>query len=176
MKRLSYVALVSSMLAACANPYELKLNSINMEAAQKPGVIQFSDPKLYKREALINERKGERTYLNKLLDKTENDDFKIEPEIVRELEKVQEANGDGYLSALEGGREVFAEVARGEIRSEKFDLNGLWAPWYTLHKLFAGLRRRGSPSTCRSSPTAHGAGGDVLPRRMARPHLRDPRR
>ena len=60
--------------------------------------------------------------------------------IVRELAVIQEANGDGYLGALEGGREAFAEVARGEIRSEKFDLNGLWSPWYTLHKLFAGLR------------------------------------
>jgi len=61
-------------------------------------------------------------------------------EIVRELQVIQEAHGDGYLGALEGGRKVFGEVSRGEIRSEKFDLNGLWAPWYTLHKLFAGLR------------------------------------
>ena len=61
-------------------------------------------------------------------------------EIVRRLAVVQAANGDGYLGALEGGREAFAEVARGEIRSEKFDLNGLWSPWYTLHKVFAGLR------------------------------------
>jgi DUF1680 family protein len=60
--------------------------------------------------------------------------------IVRELQAVQEANGDGYLGALEGGREAFAEVARGDIRSKPFDLNGLWSPWYTLHKLFAGLR------------------------------------
>ncbi len=61
-------------------------------------------------------------------------------DIVRQLAVVQEANGDGYLGALEGGRRAFAEVARGEIRSEKFDLNGLWSPWYTLHKVFAGLR------------------------------------
>jgi DUF1680 family protein len=60
--------------------------------------------------------------------------------IVRELQVVQDANGDGYLGALEGGREAFAEVARGDIRSKPFDLNGLWSPWYTLHKLFAGLR------------------------------------
>src|SRR5207248_9583848 len=25
-------------------------------------------------------------------------------------------------------------------RSAAFDLNGLWSPWYTLHKTFAGLR------------------------------------
>ena len=42
--------------------------------------------------------------------------------------------------AVEGAREVFAAVARGDIRSSGFDLNGLWVPWYTAHKLFAGLR------------------------------------
>ena len=60
--------------------------------------------------------------------------------IVRELKAVQDKHGDGYLSALEGGREAFARLARGEIRSAAFDLNGLWSPWYTLHKTFAGLR------------------------------------
>ncbi len=59
---------------------------------------------------------------------------------VAELRRAQLASGDGYLGALEGGRECFAAVSRGEIRSKGFDLNGLWAPWYTLHKLFAGLR------------------------------------
>ena len=39
-----------------------------------------------------------------------------------------------------GGEEAFADVAKGNIRSGGFDLNGLWSPWYTLHKTFAGLR------------------------------------
>ena len=60
--------------------------------------------------------------------------------LVREMKAVQEKNGDGYLGALEGGREKFNEVARGDIRSGGFDLNGLWAPWYVLHKIYAGLR------------------------------------
>ena len=60
--------------------------------------------------------------------------------LVRELAAVQAKHGDGYLSALEGGREAFAALSRGEIRSAAFDLNGLWSPWYTLHKTFAGLR------------------------------------
>jgi hypothetical protein len=60
--------------------------------------------------------------------------------VVRELETVQDKHGDGYLSALEGGREAFAALSKGDIRSAAFDLNGLWSPWYTLHKTFAGLR------------------------------------
>lgn len=60
--------------------------------------------------------------------------------LVDELALVQEAHGDGYLSALENLREAFARLTRGQIESQSFDLNGLWAPWYTLHKTFAGLR------------------------------------
>jgi hypothetical protein len=60
--------------------------------------------------------------------------------MVRELDLVQRKNGDGYLSALENGRDAFQRLSKGEIRSSSFDLNGLWSPWYTLHKTFAGLR------------------------------------
>ena len=60
--------------------------------------------------------------------------------MVRELKEVQDKNGDGYLSGLEGGRKCFEALARGEIRAASFDLNGEWSPWYTLHKTFAGLR------------------------------------
>src|SRR5437764_4488878 len=60
--------------------------------------------------------------------------------LVKEMKEVQDKNGDGYLSALEGGRGKWAEVAKGNIRSSFFDLNGMWSPWYTLHKTFAGLR------------------------------------
>ncbi len=60
--------------------------------------------------------------------------------LVSGLQEVQNKNGDGYLSALEGGREAFAALSKGDIRAAPFDLNGLWSPWYTLHKTFAGLR------------------------------------
>src|SRR4051812_47338317 len=60
--------------------------------------------------------------------------------LVAGLKIVQDANGDGFAGALPGVREAFAEVSKGTIRSASFDLNGLWSPWYTLHKTFAGLR------------------------------------
>jgi uncharacterized protein len=59
--------------------------------------------------------------------------------IVREFKEVQDKHGDGYLGALANGKEQFIEVSKGNIRSSGFDLNGLWAPWYVLHKTFAGL-------------------------------------
>ena len=60
--------------------------------------------------------------------------------IVGELKLVQDAHKNGYLGAIMGGEEAFNDVAKGNIRSSGFDLNGLWSPWYTLHKTYAGLR------------------------------------
>lgn len=60
--------------------------------------------------------------------------------IVDELAAVQDAHGSGYMSAFPNGKRAFEEVSRGEIRSRGFDLNGIWVPWYTQHKLMAGLR------------------------------------
>lgn len=68
--------------------------------------------------------------------------------IVSELRACQQAGGDGYVAGftrkradgtVEGGRVVLDEVSRGDIRALPFDLNGSWAPFYTWHKLLAGL-------------------------------------
>jgi DUF1680 family protein len=60
--------------------------------------------------------------------------------IVSELKVVQDKQGDGFAGALAGVKEAFADVSKGQIKAANFDLNGLWSPWYTLHKTYAGLR------------------------------------
>ena len=65
--------------------------------------------------------------------------------IVAQLKEIQDAQGDGYIGALEDGQGVdgkqrFVDLSNGVIKSGGFDLNGLWSPWYVQHKLFAGLR------------------------------------
>lgn len=68
--------------------------------------------------------------------------------IVDEIAAAQAKRGTGYVGALgrktkEGaivdGEAIFAEIARGEITSGGFDLNGSWSPLYTVHKWLAGL-------------------------------------
>lgn len=60
--------------------------------------------------------------------------------IVGELAECQEANGDGYIGAFPDGKRIFEdEIARGNIRSRGFNLNGIWAPFYTQHKVTKGL-------------------------------------
>ena len=60
--------------------------------------------------------------------------------IVREMKEVQDKHGDGYLGAQANGKQQLIEVSRGNIRSASFDLNGIWVPWYVMHKTLAGLR------------------------------------
>jgi DUF1680 family protein len=65
--------------------------------------------------------------------------------LVAQLKEVQDKQGDGYIGAQAdkdgvAAKQRFQELAAGTIRSANFDLNGLWSPWYVLHKIYAGLR------------------------------------
>ena len=59
--------------------------------------------------------------------------------IIRELAECQYARKTGYVGGIPDEDKIWAEVSAGDIRTEGFDLNGGWVPWYTLHKLWAGL-------------------------------------
>jgi DUF1680 family protein len=59
--------------------------------------------------------------------------------IVDELAKCQQARKTGYVGAIPNEDSIFGKVAKGQVRSSGFDLNGGWSPWYTVHKLMAGL-------------------------------------
>jgi len=59
--------------------------------------------------------------------------------IVDQLQECQVARKTGYVGAIPREDSVFMEVAQGQIRSRGFDLNGSWSPWYTIHKVMAGL-------------------------------------
>src|SRR3546814_3278198 len=64
-------------------------------------------------------------------------------DIVGEIAATQAARGTGCIGGLgrkrkDGtvvdGVEIFDEIKAGDIRSGGFDLNGSWAPLYTVHK------------------------------------------
>ena len=61
--------------------------------------------------------------------------------LVAEMAECQAMGGDGYFAGIPRGRAMFADVAAGKITvPTPHRLNGVWAPWYNLHKTFAGLR------------------------------------
>ena len=74
------------LMTSCKDPYAIKTGNIDYSGPQTKAAIQFSDPQLYKREALINERRDELEYLNKLLWDSRTQSF--EPELMRELELI----------------------------------------------------------------------------------------
>ncbi|MFZ4559870.1 MAG: beta-L-arabinofuranosidase domain-containing protein [Saprospiraceae bacterium] len=61
--------------------------------------------------------------------------------VVQELAECQDVDGSGYVAAIPNGKRILGEeVASGNIKAQAFYLNGLWAPFYNLHKTMAGLR------------------------------------
>ncbi|HLS96759.1 MAG TPA: glycoside hydrolase family 127 protein [Sphingobacterium sp.] len=56
------------------------------------------------------------------------------------LQRCQEANGDGYIGGVPGGRAMWDEIRAGNIKAGTFSLNGKWVPLYNIHKTYAGLR------------------------------------
>ncbi|WP_447642545.1 MULTISPECIES: beta-L-arabinofuranosidase domain-containing protein [Chitinophagaceae] len=59
--------------------------------------------------------------------------------IVSELARCQEARKTGYVGAIPKEDSIFGLVQKGIVHSGGFDLNGGWSPWYTVHKVMAGL-------------------------------------
>ncbi|MBZ0255479.1 glycoside hydrolase family 127 protein, partial [bacterium] len=56
--------------------------------------------------------------------------------MIDELAIIQEANGNGYLGAISESKDYWSRVAEGQVEL----MRRRWAPWYNLHKMFAGLR------------------------------------
>lgn len=54
-----------------------------------------------------------------------------------EMEKVQSYDPEGYLSGFP--RDCFDQVFTGEFQVANFSLGGSWVPWYSIHKIYAGL-------------------------------------
>ncbi|HBG58587.1 MAG TPA: glycosyl hydrolase [Porphyromonadaceae bacterium] len=60
--------------------------------------------------------------------------------MLSELKQCQQANGNGYIGGVPGGKTMWEEIASGKIDAGGFSLNGKWVPLYNIHKTFAGLR------------------------------------
>ena len=59
--------------------------------------------------------------------------------VVLELNRCQQARKTGYVGAIPKEDSIFWKLQHGIIKTAGFDLNGGWSPWYTVHKVMAGL-------------------------------------
>lgn len=60
--------------------------------------------------------------------------------MIAELEGCQQANGNGYIGGVPGGKQIWEEIEAGNIKAGAFSLNDKWVPLYNIHKTYAGLR------------------------------------
>jgi len=58
--------------------------------------------------------------------------------VVSEIAKMQAADPDGYAMPIP--KNTFLQLRDNIVRSQPFNLNGIWSPFYTYHKVMAGLR------------------------------------
>ena len=60
--------------------------------------------------------------------------------MIDELDRCQNASGNGYVSGIPSGKKIWKEISEGNIRASGFGLNDRWVPLYNIHKIYAGLR------------------------------------
>jgi DUF1680 family protein len=58
--------------------------------------------------------------------------------MVAELARAQTRFGTGYLGGVPGGAALFEDLRSGGVAAAR-ELGRHWAPWYSVHKTFAGL-------------------------------------
>lgn len=72
---------------------------------------------------------------------TGNDEIKRRLDyFISELKRCADADGNGYISGVPEGKQIWKEISEGDIRAESFGLNKRWVPLYNIHKIYAGLR------------------------------------
>ncbi|RXK86561.1 glycoside hydrolase family 127 protein [Filimonas effusa] len=60
--------------------------------------------------------------------------------MLSELKKCQDNYGDGYIGGVPRSKQLWQEIAAGNIRADGFSLNKRWVPLYNIHKMYGGLR------------------------------------
>lgn len=94
-KRIVIALCIGSGLAGCTTPFAGPTR-MDWGGKTRPGTISVSDPKEFRREALINERAHDAEWYGKLLEDSKTIEFK--PEIAREVETIVTITGALGLS------------------------------------------------------------------------------
>ena len=109
-------AICALALGGCNSVEPLKLAELDLQAPPIEADIRVSDAKLFKREALINERRDQVRFLKTLIAESEKSDFSIQPEIIRNVEIIR------AISASLGARIDPAAGINFDRQRERSDL------------------------------------------------------
>jgi len=84
-------AVAITMTACNQNPYALSVHEINESGPQQPAAIQLSDPQIYARETMLNDRRQEVDFLQEKLRDSKNENF--EPQMKRVVQFAESFSG-----------------------------------------------------------------------------------
>lgn len=90
--RATVLVVLAGALGSCAKtPYSLRVTDVDETGPQRSAAIQLSDPQVYSRENLINDRRKEEEYLKELLEESKKIPFS--PQLQRDLRALEAISG-----------------------------------------------------------------------------------
>lgn len=107
------------LLTSClGDPYALNVQNVDEAGPQQPAVIQISDPQIYSRETLVNDRRREAAYLEKMVQASETATF--EPQLKRDLRTMERmAIAIDAMIAPTAARSAKQDVEAKDLEAQK---------------------------------------------------------
>lgn len=139
------------LLTACGTPelYSSSVWKLRYDGPQTPASIQVSDPQMYPRHALLNERRDEAEYLDSLLQASRTITFK--PQLVRDIETVRALSLALGLSFDAGLKSTTRLTADKDSLTQQIELDNLRGQLLQtqrdLELLKAKLKDQATPSS-----------------------------
>jgi len=166
---------LSACLASCKTPFSGRLTQVDWWGQAGAGTISVSQPKMYRRESLIDERRKDVEWIDGLLSDSKTQVFS--PEIVRELELITSFSAAlGLTFNPESGVNYRRETETGDIQQQidvlelQVQLDQLTRDAELLRSGFAAQTEPspGKPAADAKSPgTGAGTGASPTPAEQA---------
>jgi hypothetical protein len=159
MRYASYASVILWIaVSGCGTPFATSVGKINFKGEQQAAVIQLSDPQVYARETLINDRRGEVEYLKDLLEKSKTIAFR--PQLKRDLQTLT-----GFVAQLQATVDVGAGRAfqrNDELQDLEFQRQRVAAEEALVRARASLQQARDELNAAQSSGTPEGGlDGDV---------------
>lgn len=161
---LGWIALPVVLLACLDRPFSLNLNHPNEKPPQRQALIVLSDPQIYSRETLVDDRREEIEYLRTLLEGSKTVEF--EPQIRRQMSVVTALAGELGIKfdPVAGGAVAgAADLAQLEQQIQVTRLQAeLLGAQRQLDAVRAGGEAAAAPDTPGEAPTFSGPNPEAL--------------
>jgi hypothetical protein len=156
--RLAFAMIAAAMAVGCAKPYHFNVNGINESPGQRRAVITISDPQIYSRETLVDDRRGETQYLKDLI--KESPKVAFESQLRRDVRSITALSAQLGIAFDPGKGLEFSRAAESSGLEHQVRVTQLQTQ---LVELQNRLREVQTAGTAASSNGAAASGPTTLP-------------